>query len=110
MLCVSCDLKNTKIKPLYDKFVFVNTINSSEFWNASLAYRKDKDAKKDKDTKLEYEIKATNLFNTKAQNNTSASAISVSAIEYLYNLYLYRLDCDMNCKNCMFLFCILNKL
>ncbi|WNH09037.1 carboxypeptidase regulatory-like domain-containing protein [Thalassobellus suaedae] len=52
------------------------TINSYEFWNASLAYRKDKDAK------LEYEIKATNLFNTKAQNNTSTSAVSVSATEY----------------------------
>ncbi|MFI1771956.1 carboxypeptidase regulatory-like domain-containing protein [Thalassobellus citreus] len=52
------------------------TINSYEFLNASLAYKKDKDAK------LEYEIKATNLFNTKAQNNTNTSAISVSATEY----------------------------
>tara|TARA_R110002050_G_scaffold184989_3_gene318790 strand:- start:20964 stop:23675 length:2712 start_codon:yes stop_codon:yes gene_type:complete len=52
------------------------TINSYEFLNASLAY------KKDKDSKLEYEIKATNLFNTKAQNNTSTSAVSVSATEY----------------------------
>ncbi|MFI1744324.1 carboxypeptidase regulatory-like domain-containing protein [Thalassobellus sediminis] len=52
------------------------TINSYEFLNASLAY------KKDKDSKLEYEIKATNLFNTKAQNNTSTSALSVSATEY----------------------------
>ena len=52
------------------------TINSYEFLNASLAYRKNKDAK------FEYEIKATNLFNTKAQNNTSTSNVSVSATEY----------------------------
>ena len=52
------------------------TINSYEFLNASLAYRKDKDAK------LEYEIKATNLFNTKSQNNSSTGAVSVSATEY----------------------------
>ncbi|CAH8282507.1 carboxypeptidase-like protein [Mariniflexile fucanivorans] len=52
------------------------TINNYKFWNASLAY------KKDKDSKLEYEVKATNLFNTKAQNSTSSSNISVSATEY----------------------------
>jgi hypothetical protein len=52
------------------------TINSFEFLNASLAYRKDKDAK------LEYEIKATNLFNTKSQNNSNIGAVSVSATEY----------------------------
>lgn len=52
------------------------TINSYEFLNASLAYKKDKDAK------FEYEIKATNLFNTKSQNNTSTGAVSVSATEY----------------------------
>lgn len=52
------------------------TINSYEFLNASLAYRKNKDAK------FEYEIKATNLFNTKAQNNTNTSNVSVSATEY----------------------------
>ena len=52
------------------------TLNSFEFLNASLAYRKDKDAK------LEYEIKATNLFNTKSQSNSSTGAVSVSATEY----------------------------
>jgi len=52
------------------------TINTYEFWNASLAYRKDRDAK------FEYEIKATNLLDTRSQNESSASAISVSASEY----------------------------
>ncbi|MFG6686640.1 carboxypeptidase regulatory-like domain-containing protein [Mariniflexile sp. HNIBRBA6329] len=52
------------------------TINDYKFWNASLSY------KKDKNSKLEYEIKATNLFNTKSQNNTNSSNISVSATEY----------------------------
>jgi len=52
------------------------TINTYEFWNASLSYRKDKDAK------LEYEIKATNLLDTRSQNESSASAISVNASEY----------------------------
>lgn len=52
------------------------TINEFEFWNASLSYRKDKDAK------LEYEIKATNLLDTKSQNQSSAGSISVSATEY----------------------------
>jgi len=52
------------------------SINKYEFWNASLSYRKDRDAK------LEYEIKATNLLNTLTQNRSSSSAISVSATEY----------------------------
>ena len=52
------------------------TINSYQFFNASLSYRKDKDAK------LEYEVKATNLFNTKSQNNSNTDAFSVSATEY----------------------------
>ncbi|MCB0462108.1 MAG: carboxypeptidase-like regulatory domain-containing protein [Flavobacteriaceae bacterium] len=54
-----------------------NTIdNTFEFWNASLAYRKDRDAK------FEYEIKATNLLDTRSQNESSAGAVSVSASEY----------------------------
>lgn len=54
-----------------------NTIdNTFEFWNASLAYRKDRDAK------FEYEIKATNLLDTRSQNESSAGAVSVSAQEY----------------------------
>ncbi|WP_347922867.1 carboxypeptidase-like regulatory domain-containing protein [Pontimicrobium sp. SW4] len=52
------------------------TINTYEFWNASLAYRKDQDAK------FEYEIKATNLLDTRAQNQSSTGAVSVSATEY----------------------------
>ncbi|HUH29623.1 carboxypeptidase regulatory-like domain-containing protein [Gelidibacter sp.] len=52
------------------------TINDYEFWNASLSYRKDKDAK------LEYAIKATNLLNTKSQSQSNTSNISVSATEY----------------------------
>lgn len=52
------------------------TINSFEFWDASLSYRKDKDAK------LEYEIKATNLLNTLAQSQSSNSNISVSTSDY----------------------------
>ena len=52
------------------------TINSYEFLNASLSYKKDKDAK------FEYEIKATNLFNTKSQNTSSTGTVSVSATEY----------------------------
>lgn len=54
----------------------VKTINNYKFWNMSLSY------KKAKDSKLEYEIKATNLFNTKLQNNTNSNNISVSATEY----------------------------
>ncbi|NNF81120.1 MAG: TonB-dependent receptor, partial [Flavobacteriaceae bacterium] len=42
-----------------------STINEFEFWNASLAYRKDRDAK------FEYEIRATNLLNTTSQNTSS---------------------------------------
>lgn len=53
-----------------------HTLNEYKFWNASLAYRKDKDAK------LEYEIKATNLLNTKSQSQSNTSNISVSATEY----------------------------
>ena len=41
-----------------------------------LSYRKDKDAK------WEYEIKATNLLDTRSQNNSSSGNISVSATEY----------------------------
>lgn len=52
------------------------TINTYEFWNASLSYRKDEDAK------FEYEIKATNLLDTRSQNQSSSSNISVSATEY----------------------------
>lgn len=47
-----------------------------KFWDASLSYRKDKDAK------FEYELKATNLLDTRSQINSSASDLSVSTSEY----------------------------
>lgn len=52
------------------------TLNTYQFWNASLAYRKDKDSK------WEFELKATNLLNTKAQSQSSANDISVRASDY----------------------------
>ena len=52
------------------------TLNDYEFWNASLSYRKNKEAK------LEYAVKATNLLNTKSQSQSNTSNISVSATEY----------------------------
>lgn len=72
-------LKSFTFKTDYSYNNFSNeegTINSYEFLNASLAYKKDRDAK------FEYEIKATNLFDAKSQNNSSTGAISVSATEY----------------------------
>ena len=61
----------------YNKFSNQDrTLNSFEFWDASLSYRKGKDAK------MEYEIKATNLLDTKSQNQSTNSNISVSATEY----------------------------
>jgi hypothetical protein len=52
------------------------TINDFQFWNASLSYRKNEDAK------FEYEIKATNLLDTRSQSQSNTSDISVSANEY----------------------------
>jgi hypothetical protein len=61
----------------YNSFTDQNDIeNTFEFWNASLAYRKDRDAK------FEYEIKATNLLDTRSQYQSSTSAVAVSATEY----------------------------
>ena len=51
-------------------------LNSFEFWNASLSYRKNQDAK------LEYQVRATNLLDTKSQAQSNANAFSVSASEY----------------------------
>lgn len=53
-----------------------STINTFEFWNASLSYRKDEDSK------FEYEVKATNLLDTRTQSQSSAGTVSVSATEY----------------------------
>lgn len=52
------------------------SINTYEFWNASLSYRKNEDST------FEYQLKATNLLNTKSQNNTNVGNFSVSATEY----------------------------
>ena len=54
----------------------IGTINTFEFWNASLSYRKDEDAK------FEYELRATNLLDTRSQNQSNAGNVSVSATEY----------------------------
>ena len=49
----------------------VEEINSFQTWNASLSYRKDKDAS------LEYEIRATNILGIDSQVQNNASNISV---------------------------------
>ncbi|PSG91603.1 TonB-dependent receptor [Aurantibacter aestuarii] len=72
-------LKSFTFKTDYTYNDFRNSetsINTFDFWNASLAYRKDQDSK------WEYEVKATNLLNTKSQNNTSNNALFVSSTEY----------------------------
>ncbi|WP_104734693.1 TonB-dependent receptor [Hanstruepera ponticola] len=50
--------------------------NSFDFWDASLAYRKDADAQ------WEFELKATNLLNTQSQTQVNAGGLSVSTNEY----------------------------
>ena len=52
-----------------------NSINSYEFWDASLIYQKE-------DSKWEYKLGTTNLLNTKSLNQTNTSNISVSNQEY----------------------------
>jgi len=72
-------LKSFTVKTDYTFNDFRNeseSINSFEFWNASLAYRKNKDSK------FEYELKGTNLLDTKSQNNTSSGGLFVSEREY----------------------------
>ena len=53
----------------------VEEINSFQTWNASLSYRKDKDAS------LEYEVRATNILGIDSQVQNSASNISVFTSE-----------------------------
>ncbi len=62
----------------YNKFSNeAGTINTYQFWDASLAYRKNQDSK------WELELKASNLLDTKSQNESNVnSGISVSASEY----------------------------
>ena len=52
-----------------------SSINSYEFWDASLIYQKQ-------ESKWEYKLGATNLLDTKSLNQTNTSNISVSNQEY----------------------------
>ncbi|NQY28930.1 MAG: outer membrane beta-barrel protein [Flavobacteriaceae bacterium] len=52
------------------------TLNSYQFWDASLAYRKDEDSK------WEFELKASNLLDTRSQTNSNTSSISTSVTDY----------------------------
>ncbi|KAB1067899.1 outer membrane beta-barrel protein [Tamlana haliotis] len=52
------------------------TLNTFEFWDASLSYRKNEDSK------WEYELKATNLLDTQSQITSGSNNISVSVTEY----------------------------
>lgn len=50
-------------------------VNTFDIWNATLSYRKERQAK------WEYEIRATNLLNTQSRINTNAGNISLSLRE-----------------------------
>ena len=52
------------------------TINSFDFWDASLIYRAKKDSK------WEYQIKATNILDTRSQSNASIGTFSVNTVNY----------------------------
>ena len=59
------------------KFKDQNAIlNNYKFFDASLSYRADQDSK------WEFEIRATNLLDTKSQSQSNVSNISVSTTEY----------------------------
>lgn len=53
------------------------SLNKMQYWDASLNYRKDSDSN------WEFEVKATNLLNTKALNSSNNSLVSVSFGEYI---------------------------
>ena len=72
-------LKSFTFRSRYTNNSFSNeraVLNKYEFWDASLAY------KKDEDSKWEFELKATNLLNTKSQNQSNTGNISISSTEY----------------------------
>ena len=72
-------LKSFTFRSRYTNNSFSNdraVLNEYEFWDASLAY------KKDQDSKWEFELKATNLLNTKSQNQSNTGNISISTTEY----------------------------
>ncbi|WP_298884468.1 carboxypeptidase-like regulatory domain-containing protein [uncultured Polaribacter sp.] len=53
-----------------------DTLNSFDFWDASLIYRSNKDSK------WEYQLKATNLLDTRSQSNASIGSFSVNTVDY----------------------------
>ena len=61
------------------KFKDQNTLNNYKFFDASLSYRTDKESK------WEFEIKATNLLDTKSQSQSSVSNISVSTLNIIFS-------------------------
>ena len=52
------------------------TLNSYQFWDASLAYRKNQDSK------WEFELKASNLLDTRSQTNSSTNSNFTSVTDY----------------------------
>lgn len=60
----------------YSRQTIDGNSNSFGLWNANLAYRKTSDSK------WEYELKATNLFDTDSRIQNSNGAFSVSTSEY----------------------------
>ncbi|GGI55800.1 carboxypeptidase regulatory-like domain-containing protein [Winogradskyella haliclonae] len=67
------------------------TLNSFDFWNATLSYRKSQDSK------LEYEIRATNLLNTRSrdQNNVNDFSTSFNQIFIQPRFITFRLRYDL---------------
>ncbi|QNM85571.1 TonB-dependent receptor [Polaribacter pectinis] len=53
-----------------------STLNSFDFWDASLIYRTNKDSK------WEYQVKATNLLDTRSQSSANAGSFSVNTVDY----------------------------
>ena len=70
--------KSLTFKTDYAYTIQVNGQNSNSFenWNASLSYRKDRDAK------WEYELRATNLLDIESQVTNSNNNVSVSGTEF----------------------------
>ena len=52
------------------------TLNSYQFWDASLAYRKNEDSK------WEFELKASNLLDTRSQTSSNTDSNSTSVTDY----------------------------
>jgi len=52
------------------------TLNDYQFWDASLAYRKNQDSK------WEFELKASNLLDTRSQTDSNTGNISTSVTDY----------------------------